>query len=1329
MTFKPSAEQAPAITTRGKDILVSASAGSGKTAVLVERVLQLLERDRLNIDQLLLVTFTKEAAKNMRDRLKKRLVSAKDAHLKEQVARLALANISTIHAFCEQLINRYYYVIDLDPQYRLVADAERELLFDQAWQATQTAWLAPNLPDQRTAFNDLVANFATGPVGTGLEAVVRQLDDAANAQPDPAGWLAGLATNYAVGADPELTAAPFFQQLVGPVIKRELRSLVAEWQALAERAPAIFTDRLTADLALLDRAFKVDGTLANWETLVMVTTKTNYQRNPTKPKEDAPADFAAVASARNDLKKQLGELHDRYFALSGGRLRELLPRVQGLVKTLTAVTKDLRRRYQIEKQRRHLLDYADLEHYADAILTGTNINPLVTWTAEQRAAKQRAAAQVRQELQQRYREIMVDEYQDTNRLQDDLLQKLHAPKRNHFFMVGDMKQSIYRFRQADPTLFAGYYRQLGAAAGGEAIDLSDNYRSQQLVTDFTNLIFTQLMDQDLGEMDYDQKAALTAKAQWGDDLAAPEVLVYQRDAAPASTNDLAKITAPEMATVGEVWMVGQRIRKMLAEETILDPVSRQRRPITPGDIVILARTKAANNAIVDQFAKLNLPVVVHGVENYLQATEIRVVMSLLRLVDNEAQDIPLVAVMRAPLIRVAPPALAAFGLDQASDRTGFSEPEMAVLRALVPTGEYYAAVRACYDRWYQQEVAAAGVRAATPGDERDRERFKRELARALTQDPAGLAQQTYPGTKVNLGLLFLKLHRLYTLLDQLGQIARQQPLVDLIWAIYQETGYLDYVGGMTGGPQCQANLHALYERASSYEETSFKGLYQFIHFVEQLQQRDADLGVAPAELATDAINVMTIHGAKGLQFPVVFLINTNHQFRTPNGTVVVAPRMGIGLTSQEATTTARVKEVLPQYEAIRDQLTRDNRAEEMRLLYVALTRAEQRLVITAEQSRSDQRSQYKRWLPALTAGPVLSVGCRLKARSMFDWLMQTLIRTAAFPPALLPADVDWAPKAGFNGAWVGTVANAQTVTSKLAAWTAPTESGMVTVPAGASRDFKALVNQVLNFTYPDPVATTTTAFQAVSTIREAFARQDPADLEMGRLVIDQHRVREGGAYLGPDKTSLGTPAFIQEQQADRRPAASVVGTATHLVFQTLDLTRGTVTGDQVAETVARLTAKGQIEGPKVAQAIDQAGIVAFYQTPLGRQLLQTPGAVHREAPFSMLIPAATLFRGLRDPASDVLVHGIIDGYQERGGRLALFDYKTDRVSQRNPDRDLARLVAKYQGQLVLYAAALAKMTGVSLAAIDRQLYFVRARRLVTLDAATMREYLEGAGND
>lgn len=1327
MTFKPSAEQAPVIATRGQDILVSASAGSGKTAVLVERVMQLLQRDRLNIDQLLLVTFTKEAAKNMRDRLRQRLVVAKDAHLKEQVARLALANISTIHAFCEQIIKHYYYVIDLDPQYRLVADAEQGLLLDQAWQATATAWLAPQPVAQHAAFTALAANFATGTAGTGLEAVVRQVDQAANAQPDPQAWLTSLPAKYDLGTAEELTQAPWFTSLVGPVVARELRALIMEWQGLADRAPGIFTSRLTADLTLLQTAFQADGTLADWATLAAVTDQKAYGRNPTKPKEAVPAGFTTTAATRKALKKRLQDLHDRYFSLSPGRLRKLMPQAQQLMTTLVAVAKDFRRRYQIAKQQRHLLDYADLEHYAAAILSGTNINPLVTWDAERQAAKQRAAARVRQELQDRYREIMVDEYQDTNRLQDDLLHRLHDPARNHLFLVGDMKQSIYRFRQADPTLFAGYYRQFAQQDEAAAFDLSDNYRSQELITAFTNRIFSQLMDQNLGEMDYDQRAALTPKAQWGSDLKAPEVLVYQRDAAPAAANDLARLHQPETAKVGEIWLVGQRIQQMLDHETILDPTTRAPRPVTPGDIVILARTKGVNSAIVDQFAKLNLPVVVHGVENYLQATEIRVVMSLLRLVDNAAQDVPLVAVMRSPLIRVAPAAAAKFGLSAPGDRTGFNEPEMAALRTLAPTGDYYAAVRATYDRWRQAELTAAGIQPAqltAPAPD------TRALAAAVAQDPAGLAQQTIPGTTVNCGLLYLKLDRLFTLLASLGQVARQQPLVDLIWAIYQETGYLDYVGGMPGGPQRQANLHALYERASSYEETSFKGLYQFIHFIEQLQAKDDDLGVAPTELASDAINVMTIHGAKGLQFPVVFLIDTNHRFRTPGGTTVVAPQQGVGLTLQEPgpNPMARFKTSLPQYEAIKDQLIRNSRAEEMRLLYVALTRAEQRLIITAEQSPTDQRNQYKRWLPALTSGPVVATGCRLAARSMFDWLMQTLIRTPAFPAALLPAEVAITPPAGYQTAWVGQVANAQTVTTKLTAWTAPGSPAPATMPpAGTSRDFQALVNQVLTFNYPDPVATTTTAFQAVSTIRAAFARQDPADLEMGRLVIDQHQVREGGAYLGPDKTSLGTPAFIQAQAAAQRPSAATVGTATHLVFQQLDLTQGKVTAAQVATTIDQLLATSQIEGPAVARAIDQAGIVAFYQTPLGQQLLAQPATVHREAPFAMLIPAATLFKGLHDPQSDVLIHGIIDGYQEQAGRLALFDYKTDQVRSQAPDADLARLVAKYQGQLILYADALAKMTGRPLNQIDQQLYFVRARRLVSLGPTTVKDYLAQGG--
>lgn len=1314
MSFQPSKEQEPAINDRDKDILVSASAGSGKTAVLVERVIGLMERDRLNIDQLLMVTFTKDAAKNMRDRIRRRLVGSNDKHMKAQVARLALANISTIHSFCEQLIKRYYYVIDLDPQFRLINDGgEQTLLKEQAWQETLDAWV--NDPALEGELTQLVDNFTIN----NLADIVEDVDTEADAQPRPGEWLGGLANLYHFEEGQDPSQSYFVKELLGPLVVPQLRQLQIQWEELGMGAPDRLAVQIENDMATFNEAFDEWGNLAAWEKVCLATDTNSYEKKLRKNKsDDDPELLDDLGTQRSQLKKQLKEIHNQFFFQSAKGLKEDSQKAGALIKILARMASDFRQNYQIIKQDRHLLDFSDLEHYAYAILTGENINPKVEWSEQEAQAKQEAAAQVRTELRHHYKEIMIDEYQDTNRLQDDLLKLLHEEGVNHRFMVGDMKQSIYRFRQADPTLFKDYYDDFrGAEPSNEALDLSDNYRSRTEVTDLVNLIFDQLMDKELGEMDYDQKASLTPKANWGAERdqaspATPELLFFDGEVKKKTPNptgeDAIIIRQPEDKLASEVWMIGMRIRELLATETILDPETKQVRPVTPGDIAILSRAKRSHAVIAEQFAKLNLPVVVHGVENYFKATEIRVVMSLLKVIDNPYQDISLAAVMRSPLIQLTPETIEKFNLPKTSARIGFTEPELAFLRVNSKATDFFSVVQQNYYSWRDQEVAAVEDGTALTDE---------ELASRIACDPAGLATQVETG--VNIGLVYLKLQRLFDLILELRQVAQRQPLVNLIWTIYQETNYLDYVGGMSGGPQRQANLHALYQRASSYEESGFKGLYQFIHFIEQMQKKNDDLSEASTAVVGDAINVMTIHKSKGLQFPIVFLVETTHQFQVDKGQVTIEPKFGLGFTYRDNyhDGALRVKHDLVQQAALKEQKKRQNRAEEMRLLYVALTRAEQRLFITGYIKDSELASNLATWNHSFESSTnLLTTTSRLKGHSMLDWIMMTLVRTDNFPtlrkglePASLPV---WELK---KADYQIRLVDADTVQTALnTPLNLHPQSTEATVPVTAtSHQFKNQLNQVLNFTYQDQIATKTTAFQAVSTVKEAFARQDPTNLEMGRLEIDSDQAKEAGAYLAPEERAFEGPAFIAGAE-NREPTGTAIGTATHLIFQKLSLTK-TIDEGAVQRLIKTMVKQGLIENPSVGQAIDVAGVVSFYQTPLGQTILAHPETTRREVPFSMLLPAGKLFNGIAaGDDSEVLLHGIIDGYVVHDGQIDLFDYKTDRISQARFDQDIQELVDKYSGQLVLYADALTKMTGIELDKIHRHLYFTRAQRVVTL---------------
>lgn len=1266
-------QQQRAIDARTHDILVSASAGAGKTTVLVDRVIKMLKEDpNLNIDQLLMVTFTNEAADNMRERIRRRLEKeANNRHLRDQINRLAIAHISTIHAFCQQLIKRYYYLIDLDPQFRLLTDeTETTLLQDQVWDDLREELYARDAliedPSQRP-FERLVMNFVNDRSDDALSDIVMELDRVANAQADPHAWLWQLPKLYELN-DEELTKSNFYQKQLLPVLQRELKQIHADFVTLTHQAQA--ADLTTTSQMLADDAERVEQLLkltetGTWDAISAQLTKKMFPTIKGRPKKDETAALAAydaIKDSRNELREQIQSLHDHYF-MDAKLLIKLSAGAKKVVDELVQVAWQYRQNYQQIKLQRHLLDFSDLEHYAYQILTvDTN-----------------AGKQTLKNLQRHYREIMIDEYQDTNPLQEKILQQLHDPSVNRLFMVGDVKQSIYRFRQADPTMFLHKYEtfvsedQLQPDSPGELINLAENFRSMPNVTDFTNLLFSQLMDHQVGEMDYDEAAHLKFAAQWypKEQVKPVEVMLYD---ANAEDND-ANASHEADRQSGELRMVGMRIRQMLDNhEQIFDPDAPDgHRDIKPGDIVLLERAKSINNTLVNEFASLNIPLTVHGVENYFKSTEVRTIVSLLKIIDNPYQDIPLVAVLRSPIV-------------------GLTEPEMAYLRINDRHDQYFQALERFVTTYHDLKL---------PDDH-----------------PYG----------IDLAVLHQKTARFLDQLHEFHNIAQRRSLVELIWTIYQETGYLDYVAGMPGGQQRQANLHALYERAHGYEESSFKGLYQFIRFVERMQKRNQDLGEAPTQLASDTVNVMTIHGAKGLEFPVVFLIDTAHGFKDENGKAIIDANAGLGIkylgraADQAPDALPQILYDLPQRNLIIEAQRASSRAEDLRVLYVALTRAQQRLIITGSVNenkegtgRSGLKQAAKTWQKALQSSTaVIGSQARLNAHSFLDWIGMGMVRAADFDLADLGMEANddeaaWQTSAGDFFAQRYNQTQVQKRLDDLAAQRGE-QAKETTAPATQlTPNQQQAFKQVVEMEYPHPEAVLTTAYQAVSDIKQLFAVQDPDDREMGRLTFDQQQVKTSGWYRSDD---FAQPKFMTTQK--HQPSATEIGTATHLVFQKLDLSSGQVDAKLVSQTIAQLRMDQLLSTDELADAIDIDGIVAFYQTELGRRILAHAASLRREAPFSMLINAAQLFKNLADEKEDapVLIHGIIDGYFVGDDGLELFDYKTDHVDQSTAalkERSEQRIVDRYSGQLNLYAGALQNVERQKVA--HRWLYLVATREL------------------
>lgn len=1254
-TFNPTPSQQRAIDDRGKNILVSASAGSGKTAVLVERAIKLI-REGIHVDRMLMVTFTDAAAKSMRDKIREALQEAvrqpvhnaeeqqQQRQMVNEINRLATADISTIHAFCLKLIKRYYYLIHLDPQFRLLTDdTERLLLQEEIWQQVSEKLYESSLEqasDERASFSELVTNFSNDRDARGLDDLVLKLYETANAQPEPENWLQGLADNYFLGND-SITNTKFYQEQLKPVVKNNLEQLVNDYAELSIRMADLGYDK-PAEIIKGDQEH-ISNLITSldqdqWGDIRAAFQGVKYTRmsGGAKKKDPEYETYQSLIKTRNGLKEQLKSLVTDYFEYDEQRFRQIANHAAGILNELSAVTIEFSRAYQQAKLNRHVLEFSDLEHYAYQILTPPADQP--DWVT------------LVNELREHYQEIMIDEYQDTNPLQEKILMQLANPDQQNLFMVGDVKQSIYRFREADPTLFLTKYENYRKEKGGESIVLAENFRSMQNVTGFTNVLFEQLMDRQVGEIDYDKDAHLKYAATYYDEnpdnrVTPAEVLLYDANANPKLPQEDDKLT-------GELRMVAMRIKQMVTnKELIYDKKTQQMRPVQYGDIVLLERTKNINNTLMEQFNELEVPLTVHDVESYFQATEVRVMTALLKIIDNPKQDIPLVAVLRSPIV-------------------GLSNKELAFIRLQNRRVDFYTALMTCQSNFENHSL---------------------QQSSALNPDQLTRLQQ--------------KITTFIEQLTEFRQVAQQQTLVNLIWHIYQETGYLDYVGAMPGGQQRQANLHALYERAHTYEQSSFKGLYQFTRFIEKMQEHDQDLGVAPTQLDTNTVNVMTIHGSKGLQFPVVFLINTSHHFNNAavRENAVVDPNSGVGIKVMDQ---QRLVYDTPQRQIILNSIQQGERAEDLRVLYVALTRTEQRLVITASfnETRRGQKlvEAWNSWQKAFQSSQqLLGSQLRINAKSFVDWIGLALARYSnQFNAAKLSISGDDITDKGIileesplntGKKFTGMATEPFFIAKTFTATDVDQQLEKLTSPINVTGDedlqsLKSLsaeeIDQILAFRYPHEVATKTTAYQSVTDVKRVF--EDPDNREMGQWDYEQQRkAKNRGLYLRND---FATPQFIQ--QGDRSPAVTEVGTATHLVFQKLPLDGKEITLAQVRNEIRQLV-KDHLINSAVAPFINAEGIAAFFQTDPGRQVIANGQKYHREEPFAMIMNGHELFKEVQAKDDErILIHGIIDGYLETPKGIILVDYKTDHIDPQYREFELTKITGRYRGQLELYRQAL-----------------------------------------
>ncbi len=1222
-------EQWQAVTDEGENILVSASAGSGKTTVLVQRVIEKIKAS-VTIDELLVVTFTNAAAREMKERIQlaiqKELANASSfeqrRHLGRQLPMLGQADISTLHSFCLKVIRRYYYLIDFDPVFRLLTDdTETTLMKEEVWDDLREELYG----EEDTRFQELAEMYSNDKNDDGLTDLIFKLYDFSRAHPEPLKWLANLTHIYDVPGD-NLASSPLFEEFIRPRLIESFETaheLLQTALSIGEGEPELDKTNtiLSKELALVTQL--KEAIVSNqFDVAHELIHHFEYARWYVPNKKTTPDEVKEAGKEmkvfRDHAKDSILALKQDYFLFTAEEQVTLMKEVHLLIEEMARVGSLFYERYQAYKTARKVLDFNDLEHLTIDILVNKHDD---SWEPTEASMYYR----------QQFKEVMVDEYQDINLLQGTILKWLtkDATHAGNQFMVGDVKQSIYSFRLADPKLFLEKYDNYASGKGGKRIVLAENFRSRPTVLSFVNFIFEQLMDKKVGDLNYDEAAQLINgfKAFPESTHFDTDILIYeshQDDKASEDVEELDDVNVSfeiDTKTKGELFMVANKIVDLVSNGfLIFDKDKGEMRPIRYKDIVLLTPTKKNNIDIQDVFGQLGIPTAVKDTQNYFRTTEITIMMSLLKTIDNPYQDIPLVAVLRSPMV-------------------GLNEVDLTRIRLMNKESSFYEALRA-------------------------------------------FAEKT--DWKDNINIQLQQRIRLFLdSLDKWRKQARRKTLVELIWIIYEETGFLHYVGGMSSGRQRKANLHALYERAAAYEKTSFKGLFQFIRFIEQMQKKDKDLA-EPSAVADgeDAVRVMTIHASKGLEFPVVFVMDMTKRFNLSDasGAFVFDEEYGVGSQYTDLET-REVKPTLPEL-VLKYRKKNKLLSESMRVLYVALTRAEQKLFLVGSYKNKDKA--LEKWeLAAGHTDTVLATDLRLSASSYMDWIGMSLIRHQSMDelrhlPAIPSRIHNY--ETGFTVNFYEQQQLEEALTSREAddkdEWYEQLKKGKLKEDADKEVS-KAVSDAVamMNKPYAYQLATQTTSYQSVSEIKRLF--EEPQDGQM--IKIDVTNPRQSHRYV---EDELSRPSFVSE---DLKPSPAEVGQATHLVLQALDLN---VKPDHqiISQKVDELV-KEKVLSEELGSLINADKLARFFDTPFGDFILSHTNHLRREVPFSLLMEASEIFRDMDHVDDSVLIHGIVDGYIELEDGIILFDYKTDQV-ERFQDQAAEVMLKKYSGQLNLYKKAL-----------------------------------------
>ena len=1165
--MKWTSEQQKVIDLRNRNILVSAAAGSGKTAVLVERIIRRLTEDDTptDVDRLLIVTFTEAAAAEMKERIgaaieKKLEERPGDIRLERQATLIHSAQITTIHSFCLAVIRDHFHVIGIDPGFRIAEEGELKLLKQDVLEELLEECYA----EAKEEFLDFTERFGSGKSDKKIEEIILKMYEYSRSYPRPDRWLDQCVKAYE-SEDLEVRA------------EERVRMRAADIERVLERGlkiceepdgPYMYGDMLDSDLEELERLQRAE----NFDAMYSAAAGFKWKRLSSR-KDDtvSPDKKEKVKKLREQAKSLLKGMQEDYFYAPREVWQQDMQDALPSVVTLTELVKRFAHMLDEKKRLRNMIDFNDMEQFALAILTEEKDGELVP-------------SAVAGEYQDRFDEVMIDEYQDSNLVQETILTSVSRVSRGEYniFMVGDVKQSIYSFRLSRPELFMEKYNTYSLKDSvTQRIDLHKNFRSREEVLDSVNDIFRQIMKKELGGIEYDDSAALYPGAEFPplpsgkEDFCKSELLLLDKED-----------TRGEDERQAEARMIASRIRELIRDGVVLDKETREYRRVQYRDIVILTRSiRGWAEVFSSVLGEEGIPAYSVSREGYFETYEVSVLLDYLKILDNARQDLPLAAVLTS-----------VFG--------GLDTRELAEIRIAYPNVPFYNAAAMCAKGDAAEDACMEELRG--------------------------------------------KLRRFYDQVRYFREKVPYTPIHELLEEIIDKTGYGLYIAAMPGGAQRMANVEMLTERAAAFEGTSYKGLFNFVRYIAQLKKYDVDYGEAGImDEQADTVRIMSIHKSKGLEFPIVFVAGMGKKFNTQDtkGSVLLHPDWGAGVDLIDLKRRTKTPTFLKKM--IREETALENLAEEMRILYVALTRAKEKLIMTGAAKITEDGA----------VSDISSVFRAEGAKCYLDWVL----------PCILS---DETGKVKQESPVEVSVFRAEDLTPQQEETQAEVVAEDVLRNWDASQvyepELRERLDAQIDYVYPFEDEGKMKLKFTVSELKKWASLAEEAGEEM---------------YEEPVVVPL-IPEFLKEEEI---LTGAPRGSAYHKLLELLDFTVDYDVENLIA-AVQQLRQEGRLTD-EMTECIRPKDILRFLGCRSGKRMADAArnGKLYKEQPFVLSVDASEIYP--EDCSGEkILVQGIIDVYFEEPDGLVVLDYKTDKVRTGN------ELKEKYHAQLDYYAQALEQLT-------------------------------------